>query len=102
MDKRNPIENPLFHLGNRKNKIMACLRLNYSNLTGHLYDLKIIDSPKCQYGHEFKDTYHYLFVCPLYNRPRVTLHNTVTGFASFTLRTVLFDQENLNEKVNMK
>ena len=77
MDKRKPIENTLFHLGNRKeNKIIACLKLNYCNVKVHLCDLKIIDSPEGQCGHVFEDAYHYLFVCPLYNRPRATLDHT--------------------------
>ena len=69
-------------------------------MKGHVHDLKIIDSPECQCGHEFEDTYHYLFVCALYNRPRVILHNTVTSCTSFTHRTVLTGWENLSEKVN--
>ena len=101
MNRRKPIENPLFHLGNRQeNKIMAYLRLNCSNLKGHLYDLKIIDSPECQCRHEFENAYHYLFVCSLYSRPTTILHNTVIALTSFTLRTVLFGQEHVNEKVS--
>jgi len=101
LDKKKPIENPLFHLGNREqNRIMARLRLNCSNLKGHLYDLKIIESPECQCGYGFEDSFHYLFVCPLYNGPRAILHNTVTNFASFTLRTVLFGRDSLNQHEN--
>jgi hypothetical protein len=79
---------------------MARLRLNCSNLKGHLYDLKITESPECQCSYGFEDSFNYLFVCPLYNGPRATLHNTETNFASFTLRTVLFGRDSLNQHEN--
>ena len=99
--KNSPKENTLYYTGKRKeNIIMARLRLNCSNLKGHLYNLHIIDRPECQCGHDFEDSFHFFFICPLYNRPRVIFQNTITNFAPFTLKTVLFGREYLPENTN--
>ena len=99
--KTCPKENTLYYTGKRKeNIIMARMRLNCSNLKGHLYNLHIIDRPECQCGHEFEDSFHFFFICPLYNRPRVIFQNTITNFAPFTLKTVLFGREYLPENSN--
>ena len=97
-------DNPLYSIGNRKeNIIMARLRLNCSNLKGHLYNLKVIDSPECQCGYENEDSFHYFFICNVYQRPRADFHNSIINHASFTLRNVLFGDENLpyNENVDI-
>ena len=56
--------------------------------------------------HDRKDTYscgfvtenefHFLLVCPLYNRPSVTLQNVMGHIAPFTLRTLLYGGDNLD------
>ena len=44
-------DNPLCFIGSRLEQIiMAKLRMQCSNLNGHLYSLKIIDSPACLCG----------------------------------------------------
>ena len=53
---------------------MAKLRMQCSNLNGHLYSMKIIDSRACEFVNE--NEFHFLLVCPLYNRRRVTLQNS--------------------------
>ena len=52
-----------------------------SNLNGHLYSMKIIDSPACPCGFVNENEFHFLLVCPLYNRPRVTLQNAMGHIA---------------------
>ena len=45
---RNINDNPLFFIGARQEHIIrAKLRMQCSNLNGHLYSMKIIDSPAC-------------------------------------------------------
>ena len=47
----NTIDNPLFYVGSRQEQIiMAKLRMGGSNLNGHLYSMKLIDSPACSCG----------------------------------------------------
>ena len=85
----NTIDNPLFYVGSRQEQIiMAKLRMGGSNLNGHLYSMKLIDSPACS--------------CPLYNRPRVTLQNAVGNIAPFTLWTLLHGSENLDLTVKRR
>ena len=44
-------DNPLFFIASRQEQIiMAKLRMQCSNLNGHLYSMKIIDSPACSCG----------------------------------------------------
>ena len=102
LEKHVPKENPLFIIGDRKeNIIIARIRMNCSDLKAHLFNLKILDSADCQCGHNCEDSFHFLFTCPLYNRPRAILHNTVANLASFTLRTVLYGRETLHQKDNI-
>ena len=71
-----------------------------SNLNGHLYTMKIIDSPACSCGFVNENEFHFLLVWPLYNRPRVTLQNAMEHIAPFTLRTLLYgDDFNENKRI---
>ena len=47
---------------------MVKFRMQYSNLNGHLYSMKIIDSPASSCGFVNENEFHFLLVCPLYNR----------------------------------
>ena len=97
LEKNVPLENPLYLIGNRKeNILMARIRMNCSDLKSHLFNLNIIDTAECRCGYQTEDSYHFFFTCPLFGRPRVTFHNIVSTYASFTLRTVLYGRENLN------
>ena len=58
--------------------------------------MKIIDSPACSCGLVNENEFHFLLVCPLYNRPRVTLQNGVGHIAAFTFRTLLYGDDNLD------
>ena len=96
-------DNPLFYVGSRQEQIiMAKIRMRCSNLNGHLYTMKLIDSSACSCGFINEDEFHFLLVCPLYNRPRVTLQNAIGHIAPFTLRTLLYGDENLDLTVNMR
>ena len=97
------IDNPLNLIGNRTDQIiMAKLRLNCSNLKSHLYNLNIIESQTCACGYNKEDSIHFFITCPLYNRPRVTLHNSVVGVASFTPKTLLYGSKELSFESNTK
>ena len=48
----------------------AQLRMQCSNLNDHLYNLHVIDSPKCSCSYKCEDSNHYLFHCPLYTTER--------------------------------
>ena len=83
---------------------MAKLRMQCSNLNGHLYTMKIIDSPACSCGFVNENEFHFLLdlVCPLYNRSRVTLQNAMGHRAPFTLRTLLYGDDNLDFTENKR
>ena len=49
-----------------------------------------------------REEFHFFLVCPLYNRPRITLQNAMGNIAPFTLRTLLYGSENLDLTVNMR
>ena len=99
----NTIDNPLFYVGSGQEQIiMAKLRMGGSNLTGHLYSMKLIDSPACSCGFINENEFHFFLVCPLYNRPRVTLQNAMGNIAPFTLRTLLYVSENVDLTVNKR
>ena len=67
-----------------------------SNLSGHLFSVDIIESSACSCGFTNEDEFHFFFVCPLYNRPRVALQNAVSHLAPLTLRILLFGSDELN------
>ena len=82
--------------------IMAKLRMGCSNLNGHLYSMKIIDSPASLCGFINENEFLFFLVCPLYNRPRLTLQNAMGHIAPCTLRTILHGDENLDITVNKR
>ena len=55
---------------------------------------KII-SPACSCESIGENEFHFLLVCPLYNKPRVTLQNALGHIAPVTLRTLLYGNDNL-------
>ena len=94
---------PYFFIGSRQEQIiMAKVRMQCSNLNGHLYTMQIIDSPACSCGFVNENEFHFLLVCPLYNRPRVTLQNAMGHIAPFTLRTLLYGDDNLDFTENKR
>ena len=82
---------------------MAKLRIQCSNLNGNLYSMKIIDFPAYSCGFVNENEFHFLLVCPLYNRPRVTLQNAMGHITPFTLRTLLlYGDDNLDSTENKR
>ena len=63
----NVNDNPLFHLlGTRQDQIIiARLRMRFSDLKGHLYSMKIIESSACSCGFKNEDDIHFILACPL-------------------------------------
>ena len=53
-----------------------------SNLNGHLYNLHVIDSPKCSCSYKCEDRNHYLFHCPLYTTECCKMLDTVNKICS--------------------
>ena len=82
--------------------VKLCMGATKCAVTGHLYSMKLIDSPACSCGFINENEFHFFLVCPLYNRPRVTLQNAMGNIAPFTLRTLLYGSENLDLTVNKR
>ena len=96
-------DNPLFFIGSRQEQIiMAKVRMQCSTSNGHLYTMKIINSPACSCGFVNENEFHFFLVCPLYNIPRVTLQNAMGHIAPFTLRTLLCGDDNLDFTENKR
>ena len=74
---------------------MVRLRMRSSDLKGHLYSMKIIESSACSCGlkNEDIDEIHFFLACPLYYRPRVTLLNALAHIALLTVRTLLYGND---------
>ena len=63
---RNINDNPLFFIGSRQEQIIvAKLRMQCSYSNGHLYSMKIIDSPACSCGFVNKMNFisYYFVLC---------------------------------------
>ena len=58
------------------------IRMQCSNLNGHLYNFHVIDSPKCSCSYKCEDSNHYLFHCPLYTTERCKMLDTVNKICS--------------------
>ena len=57
----------LFEYGNRTTAVKhAQLRMKCGLLSGHLYDLHVVDSPASQCGFDFEDINHFFFNWPLF------------------------------------
>ena len=99
----NTNDNPLFYVGSRQEQIiMAKIRMGCSNLNGHLYSMKLINSPACLCGLINENEFHFFLVCPLYNRPWITLQNAIGHISPWTLRTLLYGNDSLDLTVNKR
>ena len=58
--------------------------------------MTIIDSSASSCGLTIEHEFHFLLVCALYSRPRVTLLNAIRHIAPFTLKTMLYGCDNLD------
>ena len=81
---------------------MAELIMQCSNLNGHLYSMKIIDSPAFSCGFVNENEFYFLLVCPLCNKPKVTLQNAMGHIALLTLRTLLYGDDSLDLTENKR
>ena len=66
------------------------------------YDIANCQTTFCLCGFINENEFHFFLVCPLYNRPRLTLQNAMAHIAPFTLRTLLYGDENLDIASNKR
>ena len=96
-------ENPLFLIGTRQEQvIMEKLRMQCSNLNGHIKSMHIVESSACSCGFVNEDEFHFFFGFPLFNRPRIILQNVISSVAPFTLRTLLYGVDEFDFTENKK
>ena len=93
-----------YYVGDRKLSIVhARLRVKCSQLSGDLFSLNIIESPKCQCGHGFENSKHYFHECPLYTIHRNKLYDRLNDLNFDPSETnILYGNSELNEMVNIK
>jgi len=74
-------KNVLFSIEfNESHKHHTRLRLNFSQLSQHLYTFNIIDSPVCQFCTlRDESTRHYFLECPTFSIQRITLFNKLVN-----------------------
>ena len=96
MDNCSP--SSLYYLGQQKfNNIHAQLRMNWSNLSVHLYSQSVINSPACMCSHTVEDTAHYILDCSLYYSHRMTLRNVVTKCTQFQIKVLLYSVNDIDQ-----
>ena len=90
-----------FYCGSRRGQLLHTrLRTNCSNLNNDLFQKNITDSPLCLCGN-LEDAYHFLFVCPLYARQRIILHDSIAQYPfNLTLDLLLFGDLSLSYDAN--
>lgn len=71
-----------------------------SVLSAHLYNMYIIESPKCPCGHYCEDSQHYLLDCPLYTISRQNLFIKIRFLQNINLNYLLFGDPNLTINEN--
>jgi hypothetical protein len=99
--KKDTKPNPLFNEGKRRLAVSHTrLRMGCSALKKHLHRLNLVESPTCACLLEDEDTYHYLFVCPIYAVHRVQMIETIQPIAHPSLNRVLNGDPTLPLKQN--
>ena len=92
-----------FEFGNRTSAVKhAQLKMKCSLLSGHLYDLHVVDSLACQCGFDLEDINHFVFNCPLFGAERTELlTNLLTlGITNVNLSLLLIGCDDYGEKHN--
>ena len=70
----NIFDHRLYHIGSRNEQIlMTILRMQCSNLNGHLYSRNIIDNSSCLCGFINEGVFNDIFACPMYDGLRLSL-----------------------------
>ena len=93
--------NPLFFEGKRRSAVNHTrLRMGCSALKKHLHRLEIVASPTCACSLEDEDTYHFLFVCPIYAVHRAIMLEHIHQIAYPNLNLVLHGDPNLPWEAN--
>ena len=82
----------------------AQLRMQCSNLSGHLDNLHVFDNPKCSCSYKCEDSNHYLLHCPPYITERCKMLDTVndicSGKVDFKLTVAWWTNSGLLSKQN--
>ena len=80
----------------------AQLSMKCSLLSGHLYDLHVVDSLACKRGFDFEDINHFFFNCPLVGAERTELlTNLLTlGITNVNLSLLLIGCDDYDEELN--
>ena len=86
----NFVNRKLYELGSRATAIKhAQLRMKCSLLSGHLYELHVLESPACQCGFNYEDTNHFFLHCPLFRVERIELLTHLSNLGITDVDTTL-------------
>ena len=93
--------NPLYYYGKRKLAVNHTrLRMGCSALRKHLHRLNLVDTPTCACTLEEEDTYHFFFVCPLYQAQRAIMLQSIHQITYPSLNLVLYGDPILPHQAN--
>jgi hypothetical protein len=99
--KRGPKTNPLYYEGKRRSTVNHTrLQMGCSALKKHIHRLNIVDSATCACMLEEEDSYHFLFVCPIYAVHRTKMLEDIQQIAYPSLNLVLFGDSDLPWEAN--
>ena len=99
--KNTPAPKELYFYGERGVAVThARIRMKCSKLKAHLCDHHLIDDPFCSCSESREDELHFFFICPHYAQHRISLHETISEYATFNLHTLLYGRDNLSLAIN--
>ena len=78
------------------------MRAGFSNLNGHLFERRCVESAACLCGHSVEDTHHFLMECPRYKTLRDTLLQSVNSVCNIqiTPKLLLYGSQTLSDFFN--
>ena len=94
--------NELYYFGMRKENILhARIRMQCSCLNEHLFNMYIVDSPRCVCGYATENSEHFLMHCPLFNTQRTTMLTNIQRLTdNVDIHTLLHGDNDISEEFN--
>ena len=83
--------NQLYAHGQRETNILyASIRTGCSCLNAHIFQNYTIDSPRCAYGDQCENSFHYFFACPRFVIQGHDLQIAISEITSCSIGTILY------------
>jgi ribonuclease P/MRP protein subunit RPP40 len=100
-----PQPKPWYNAGGRRlSLIHAQLRMGCSNLSGHLHNLHVLDTPACFCGYRNENCTHFLLHCPLFQNHRIERDNRLSNLdlaITFNIEILLYGTDDITVDQNI-